>query len=71
MAAPNMREAVRLYTLSANQEYDLAQFNLANCYEKGIGVEQPDLDKAKKWYRLAADQKNSGAIKALKRLERL
>jgi TPR repeat protein len=49
------KEAVRWYTLAANQGYAAAQFNLGLCYEFGEGVDK-DLAQAVKWYRLAANQ---------------
>ena len=61
-------EALRLGRLSAEQGCDYAQFNLAECYEQGRGVEQ-DLEQAIHWYTLAAEQGDEDAIEALERLK--
>ena len=61
-------EAVRWFRLSADQGYDVAQFNLGLMYAQGDGVKQ-DYGEAQKWFRLAADQGLQGAIDALKELE--
>lgn len=45
-----------------------AQYNLALCYKKGIGVPQSEAD-AVKWFLKAAEQGDDDAIKALKELE--
>ncbi|MDP3525091.1 MAG: SEL1-like repeat protein, partial [Hoeflea sp.] len=37
------------------------QYRIANFYEKGSGVER-DLDAAKKWYQMAAEQGNASAM---------
>lgn len=53
--AGNYEEAVRCFTISAEMGFDLAQYELAYCYETGEGVEQ-DIDQAIDWYAKAADQ---------------
>ena len=45
-----------------------AQYNLGIFFEKGYGL-QKDLNKAKEWYRLAADQGLESAVEKLKTLE--
>ena len=49
------KEAVRLYTLAAEQGDAWAQYNLGVIYDEGEGVPQDDKE-AVKWYRLAAEQ---------------
>jgi TPR repeat protein len=50
-------EARRLFHLSADQGYAIAQSKLGWCYENGIGVIlKKDLSEAAKYYRLAAHQ---------------
>lgn len=53
--AGDYEEAVRCFTISAEMGFDLAQYELAFCYEEGEGVEQ-DIDQAIDWYAKAADQ---------------
>jgi TPR repeat protein len=43
------------YRLAADQGFALAQNNLGNMYEKGLGVPQ-NYTEAVSWYRLAASQ---------------
>ncbi|MBP9693665.1 MAG: sel1 repeat family protein, partial [Alphaproteobacteria bacterium] len=45
-----------------------AEYQLAECYEKGEGTDL-DLSKALEYYERAAKQGHEGAIEALKRLE--
>ena len=49
------KEAFKLYTLAAEQNYAAAQNMLGRYYEQGYGCEQSYL-KAANWYRKAADQ---------------
>ncbi len=51
----NVKKAVRLYRLSAEQGNVSAQKSLAYCYYVGIGVRRND-DEAVRLYRLAAEQ---------------
>jgi TPR repeat protein len=51
----DLKEAVRLYRLSADQGDASAQCNLGYCFRTGTGVEQ-DLNEAVRYYRLSADQ---------------
>ncbi|MAJ90881.1 MAG: hypothetical protein CMF40_01680 [Legionellales bacterium] len=53
---------------SAKQNNAEAQYNLGIFYEKGYGL-QEDLNKAKEWYQLAADQELETAIKKIKTLK--
>ncbi len=53
-------EAVRLYSLAAEQGDVAAQFNLGFCYKNGEGVKQ-DLTEAVRLYSLAAKQGNAAA----------
>jgi TPR repeat protein len=57
----NTTEGARLLTLSADQGYPEAQGMLAQCYEKGEGVE-PSLDKSLYWNKKSADQGNAIAM---------
>ena len=43
------KQAVKWYTLAAEQEYSPAQFNLALCYKYGEGVPQ-DYTAAVQWF---------------------
>ena len=54
---------------SAKQNNTEAQYNLGIFYEKGYGVSK-DLDKAKEWYQLAADQGLEVAIQKIQALEK-
>lgn len=53
-----MEEAIKLITLSAKQNYALAQYKLACCYDNGIGVEE-DLKEAVNLYQMSANQNNA------------
>jgi len=57
----NLKEAVRLYRLSAEQDYAPAQYVLANRYANGQGVKK-DYHKAMTLYKSAAKQ---GYLKAI------
>ncbi len=46
--------------MAAEKGYSEAQFNLAQCYTNGIGVEK-DEKEAAKWYKKAAEQGNEVA----------
>jgi uncharacterized protein len=61
------QKAVEYFKLSANQENQFAQYNLATMYENGHGVEE-DLVKAKEYYQLSANQGYEPAKEALERL---
>lgn len=63
----NFDEAIKWYTRAAEQGYGVSAMNLAQMYEKGIGVKQ-DFEQAKKWYRKPME---SGSGEALYRLASL
>lgn len=57
------------YFINAAQCGDnLSQNVLGYCYENGKGVKEIDIEKAKYWYRKAAEQNNQEAIASLARL---
>ena len=56
----NYEKAFELYKKSAEQGYDLAQFELGIMYDKGLGVDQ-DYAQAMKWYQKAAEQGHANA----------
>jgi TPR repeat protein len=58
----NFKEAVRLYTLGAEQGFDKAQCSLAFCYEHGEGVDAPSLDQSLHWNKKAAEGGNATAM---------
>ena len=58
--AQDYKEAVKWYTLAAEQQASLAQNNLGVMYENGTGVAQ-DYKDAIKWYTLAAEQGHNSA----------
>jgi len=67
MLKQDSREAqrvVQFYTDMANDGNIGAQYELANFYLEGIGVEK-DAAKAKEWLQKAAQQGHQGAIKLL------
>jgi len=64
----DMKKAITLYTLSANDGYSVAQNALGNAYLKGLGVKK-DLNKAVYYYKLAAAQKNKNAMSSLKLIQ--
>jgi TPR repeat protein len=63
----NYDEAIKWYTRAAGQGSSISQMNLAQMYEKGMGVKQ-DFQQAKTWYRKAME---SGSGEALYRLAAL
>ncbi len=60
----DLKEAVRLYRLAADQGHAPAQNNLGACYQRGIGVDK-DTQEAVRLYRLAANQEYAAAQKKL------
>ena len=54
------KEAVRWYTMAAEQDYAIAQFNLGAMYENGEGVPQ-NYKEAVRLYTLAAEQGHAKA----------
>lgn len=67
-ARKKQQEAIELFEIAAEQGVVPAQLSLGDIYKKGLGVEK-NLVKAIHWYRLAADQGNEYAKKALSKLE--
>ncbi len=61
------QKAVELYQKAADQGYDVALNNLAQCYETGIGV-AADRQRAIELYRAAAAKNNMQALGHLARL---
>ncbi|EGB11638.1 hypothetical protein AURANDRAFT_36347 [Aureococcus anophagefferens] len=57
-------DAARYYKLSAEQGYSKAEFNLAQCYHHGDGVER-DLEIAKRWFARASAKGDSDAMYSL------
>jgi TPR repeat protein len=53
-------QAIMWWTLSANQGYAKAQYNLGVGYYNGCGV-QKNLELAVKWWTLSANQENANA----------
>ncbi len=54
-------EALKWYLRAAEQGYGLSEMNLAQMYEKGIGVKQ-DFTEAKKWYRKVVERGGGEAL---------
>lgn len=54
--------ALREWTPLAEQGFASAQHNLGNIYSNGLGVSQ-DYSEAVKWYRLAAEQNETRALR--------
>jgi TPR repeat protein len=52
----NVQEALRWYTMSAEQGYPAAQAYLGHCYYTASGGVNKNLEEAAKWYKLAAKQ---------------
>ncbi len=61
-------EAIRWYRRAAAQGFDASAMNLAQLYEKGIGV-PVDLAAAKDWYRKPMERGNGEALFRLASLE--
>ena len=62
-------EAFRYFSLSAEQNYTDAEFNLAYCCGRGVGTEKDDY-KARFWYARAAAKGDERAKEKLEDLER-
>jgi TPR repeat protein len=60
----NPPEAIRLFQLSADQGYAVAQHNLGVCYMRGTGIEK-NVKQAINHFRLAGRQGYPEAITAL------
>ena len=57
--------AYKCYVIAASNGFADGQFNLARCYEQGIGIEK-DLQKAKQYYEEAAENGSDEAAERLK-----
>jgi localization factor PodJL len=57
----DLTEAVRWYTLAADQGFGPAQYRLGSFYEKGQGV-TTSIETAKRWYERAAQTGNARAM---------
>ena len=62
------QEAVKWLGAAAKQGDSTAQYNLADCFEKGSGCEK-NIVKAKFWCRKAAKQGCTASQRALRRLK--
>lgn len=60
-------KADEIYKAHAERGNPIAQYNLGDSYENGVGISR-NVTEAAKWYRLAAEQGHSGAQDALGRL---
>ena len=60
----DFKEAVRLFSIMAEEGNEYAQANLGLMYADGKGVKQ-DYEKALYWFKKAAEQGNAGAIMSL------
>jgi len=63
-----LTKAYQLLLSSANQGYVPAQYFTGRFIEKGLGTSK-DIDKAKMWYKKAAEKDYPQALKALLRLK--
>jgi len=66
----NFAAAERLWTYRARRGDIDAMFSLGELYSKGKGIPQ-DLGKAYKWFSLAAEREDKGALKRKKEIEAL
>src|SRR5437867_130240 len=60
-------EAIKWLLLTANQGHQLAQLDLAHCYESGKAVNR-DIVEAYKWYKLISQKGIMGDIEYMNRL---
>ncbi|KAH3759066.1 sel1 repeat family protein [Pelomyxa schiedti] len=66
----DMREAFRLYTLSATRGNHRARFNLAACYAMKEGATTTrDVREALRWFRLSAEQGHPTSIVVMKQVK--
>jgi TPR repeat protein len=65
----NLTEAIRYYRLAAKQHYAQAQFKLGCVYENGEGGVVQDINQARYWFLLAADQGNKAAKEKMKMIK--
>jgi uncharacterized protein len=64
----DMKKAVELYKLSADQGNATGQYCLGVCYKYGTGVDL-DMKKSVELFKLSADQGNEYSINQLKSLK--
>lgn len=62
------KKAVYWFSKAAEEGNAYSQCSLGVCYEKGKGIEK-NINKAKEWYKKAANQGHEKAIKKLKELQ--
>lgn len=62
--AMQAEQAVALFRTAAEEGNPLAAYNLAYCYEHGLGV-RPNLDQALAWYRRSAADAGEGPVKEI------
>ena len=65
--AKDYETAAKYIRTAAGQDDAVAQFQLGACYQSGIGGKR-GIAEAVTWYRKAAEQGNTEAINALRRL---
>ena len=64
----DVNKAIEIYEIGAVEGISGCQYNLGVMYANGSGSLWSSDSKAEKWYRLAADQGNKSAIKALEKM---
>lgn len=52
----NMEEAIKCFKIAAENDFDIAYTKLGSIYEMGTNGIQPDINKAMKYYKIAADK---------------
>ncbi|ENR5900654.1 sel1 repeat family protein, partial [Providencia stuartii] len=62
------QQALQWYQKGAEQDNELAQFNLAQMYDKGLGVRQSK-STAKIWYSKSCDNGNQDGCKRVLELK--
>lgn len=60
--AQDFREAMKWYTMAAQQGESRAQYNIGVMYDRGKGEYEQDLTAAFRWFKMAADQGNVRAL---------
>ena len=66
--AKDYAEAFRWFKLAADQDLNIAQYNLGVMYLKGVYVPK-DHEQAKHWFKRAADNGNEEAGNILQKLK--
>ena len=62
------KQAEDCYFVAATNGYQFAQRRLGEIFAKGLSGKK-DIEQAKKWYKMAADQGDDEAIQALKQFK--